>query len=317
MIENLAMVFSWQKCRRRPKAALRLDSELTRGVTINIYYFWPKCKSLLMDGMLMNDMNTMDIPPHFDETFLAWFRERTEAAWVTWRETTLEQYRARNGSGLDWQRGTRWLGGLSDDEIARVEQRWHVRFPPDYRLFLQRLYAVDKPMRGARFEGYAALPPHENSPLLPVESPAFPCWLLDDPLDIAYIKGRLDWLYQGFEFDLEHNALWPASWRTKPPTLTARKARMGKLLAAAPAMIPVHAHRYLLGDPCQAGNPVLSIYQSDIIVYGADLRSYLLKEFADLLGIDQSAAHALAEPDAEAYARVCAIPFWGEIIEEG
>jgi ATP-dependent Zn protease len=35
------------------------------------------------------------------------------------------------------------------------------------------------------------------------------------------------------------------------------------------------------------GNPVFSIYQSDIIEYGSDLRTYFLREFAQLLGIDE------------------------------
>ncbi|HLY29641.1 MAG TPA: SMI1/KNR4 family protein [Ktedonobacterales bacterium] len=252
-------------------------------------------------------MNSLhEAPERFDEAFLAWFRARTETAWANWRGTTLEEYRARGANGLGWQQGTRWLGDLTDDEITSAERRWHVRFPPDYRLFLRTLYAVDRPMRGALPKG------HE---LHPVERPAFPRWLSDEPLDVEYINDRFEWLYQGLEFDLAHNALWPASWGAKPPTLDAQKARLRELLAAAPKLIPVFGHRYLLGEPCQASNPVLSVYQSDIVVYGSDLRSYLLVEFSDLLGIDRSAAWAAGNPDPQASARIRAIPFWGELIE--
>lgn len=46
----------------------------------------------------------------------------------------------------------------------------------------------------------------------------------------------------------------------------------------APVLIPVHGHRYLPAEPCEGGNPVFSIYQWDIIVYGRDLESYFEAE---------------------------------------
>jgi hypothetical protein len=36
--------------------------------------------------------------------------------------------------GLGWQPGTRWRGGMTDAEVAQAEERYGVRFPPDYRL---------------------------------------------------------------------------------------------------------------------------------------------------------------------------------------
>jgi hypothetical protein len=51
----------------------------------------------------------------------------------------------------------------------------------------------------------------------------------------------------------------------------------------------------------RAGNPVLSIHQSDVIVYGGTLRGFLL---ADL-------RIAGAEPERDAPADV---PFWGALI---
>jgi hypothetical protein len=44
-------------------------------------------------------------------------------------------------------------------------------------------------------------------------------------------------------------------------------------------MIPVYSHRYLPAEPCEAGNPVFSIYQTDIIHYGYDLADYFAREF--------------------------------------
>jgi hypothetical protein len=85
------------------------------------------------------------------------------------------------------------------------------------------------------------------------------------------------------------------------------------LVAAAPGLIPVFGHRYLLARPCVVGNPVLSVYQSDIIVYGEDLRGYLLIEFGDLLGLDRE--RLAQERTAIERMEGCeAIPFWGELI---
>ena len=44
-------------------------------------------------------------------------------------------------------------------------------------------------------------------------------------------------------------------------------------------MIPVYAHRYLPAGRGTYGHPVLSIYQTDIIIYGTDLADYIDREF--------------------------------------
>jgi hypothetical protein len=92
-----------------------------------------------------------DVPQHFESAFLHWFQERTEQTWQNYQTRTLESFVAARVGGSDWQQGTRWLGGLDEQEIARIEQRYQVRFPPDYRLFLQLLHSVDRPMVGAGF----------------------------------------------------------------------------------------------------------------------------------------------------------------------
>ncbi len=47
----------------------------------------------------------------------------------------------------------------------------------------------------------------------------------------------------------------------------------------APALIPIYEHRGIPNEPADAGNPVFSIVQTDIIVYGNDLADYLQREF--------------------------------------
>jgi hypothetical protein len=207
--------------------------------------------------------------------------------------------------GSDWQQGTRWLGGLSEQEITTIEQRYHVRFPPDYRLFLQVLHSVDRPHMGARYV---------DSNMIPSTAPSFFHW----QNDIEAIQAAYEWLVEGLFFDVQENDLWPQSWGVKPTTAEAQEARVRELVNAAPKLIPVFGHRYLLAEPCEAGNPVLSIYQSDMIIYGVDLRHYLLVEFADLVGVGREDLQALQvisnqemQQRRETYQ---AIPFWGEFL---
>jgi hypothetical protein len=82
-----------------------------------------------------------------------------------------------------------------------------------------------------------------------------------------------------------------------------------ELVSQAPKLLPINGHRYLLVDPCRAGNPVLSVYQSDIIVYGGDLRDYFFLEYGYYLSSD-----AESRLRAETTARPETIPFWGEFL---
>lgn len=249
----------------------------------------------------------MDIPANLGEAFLDWFRARTEAAWAEYRPRAFEDYVARSVGGADWRRGTRWLNGLTEAESEKVERRWGLAFPPDYRLFLRRMHSVDRPMVGAGYTPYEEV--GKPSRLMRVESPSFHNWLADDDA----LRARMEWPLEGLLFDTEHSDLWPPSWSAKPAAAEAREARVRELVAAAPGLIPVFVHRYLLARPCVAGNPVLSVNQSDIIVYGADLRGYLLIEFGDLLGLDRErvCGERAAFERTDHYE---AIPFWGELI---
>jgi hypothetical protein len=51
------------------------------------------------------------------------------------------------------------------------------------------------------------------------------------------------------------------------------------LLAAAPKLIPIYHHRMMPDEPHLKGNPVFSVWQTDIIYYGFDLEDYLRHEF--------------------------------------
>ena len=68
--------------------------------------------------------------------------------------------------------------------------------------------------------------------------------------------------------------------------------------------IPVSGHRYLPAEPELGGNPVFSVYQTDIVHYGGDLRRYLSCDFGRL-------EHAEA-----IRGELRRIRFWTELVED-
>jgi hypothetical protein len=94
----------------------------------------------------------------------------------------------------------------------------------------------------------------------------------------APIRRALAWPLDGLLFDVENGCWWTA-WGERPVRPEERAEIVGALVASAPALIPILGHRYLPAEPTEAGNPVLSVYQSDIIYYGRDLGDYFSREF--------------------------------------
>jgi hypothetical protein len=256
--------------------------------------------------MTRNEDTTNAIPQQFNEAFLHWFRDQTEDTWRNYHTRTFEQFVASRVGGRDWQQGTRWLNGLSEQEIAAIEEQYHPCFPPDYRLFLKILHSVDRPLVGARYS--------DDRHMMPTTTPSFYNW----QTDTEAIEGAYEWLVEGLFFDVQHTTLWPQSWGAKPTEVEAQEARVRDLVKAAPRLVPVFGHRYLLAEPCEAGNPVLSIYQSDMIIYGIDLRHYFLTEFGELVGIGRedigSLQPASEQEMQERFEKYQTIPFWGEFL---
>ncbi len=216
---------------------------------------------------------TNTIPQQFNEAFLLWFRDRTEDTWRNYRTRTFEEFVASRVGGRDWQQGTRWLKGLDEQRIAAIEQQYQLCFPPDYRLFLNMLHSVDRPLVSAKYSN--------DRHMIPLTAPSFYNW----QTDTEAIRKACEWLVEGLFFDVQHNNLWPQSWGAKPTEIDVQEARVRALVHAAPRLLPIFGHRYLLAEPCEAGNPVLSIWQSDMIVYGVDLYHYFLTEFGKLIGV--------------------------------
>ncbi|MER5581127.1 hypothetical protein ABT090_05635 [Streptomyces asoensis] len=163
--------------------------------------------------------------------------------------------------------------GMSERELDHVEERWGFRFAPEHRTLL-----------GAG---------------LPTGGRNWPDWRDGEPEGLAK---RLAWPVDGVLFDVEHNSFWHPDWEPRPagPQDALELART--YLAKVPVMVPVYSHRYLLADPDRIGTPVLSMYQTDIIYYGADLVDYFHHEFG----------RPGPTPDDHRYAT---IPFWSYFLD--
>ncbi|MFB7264184.1 hypothetical protein ACFCXH_18825 [Streptomyces nojiriensis] len=140
--------------------------------------------------------------------------------------------------------------GLSERELDVVEARFGFTFSADHRVFL------------------AAGLPHGSR--------SWPDWRNGDPEDLAE---RLSQPVEGVLFDVEYNSFWHPAWSPRPAGTSDALQIARSELAAVPQLVPVYSHRYLPGTAGECGHPVLSVHQTDIIIYGNDLTDYIRNEF--------------------------------------
>jgi hypothetical protein len=243
-------------------------------------------------------------PPIALPEFLDWLKLKTEGAWANIAETTLAQFEARGVGGSSWKPGTKWRPGLTADEIDAIEEKWSLEFPPDYRLFLEKLNAPDRWMSGASYRG--------GSVLIAADRPSFYDWACDD----AAISEALAWPLDGLLFDVEQNDLWMQSWGDRPDLLPQRLAAVRSMVAAAPKLTPVVGHRYLVPANTEQGYAVLSVYQGDIITYGNDLRALLLSHLSSLINSELPQGQRMHDGGGISAEILAEIPFWGEFINQ-
>jgi hypothetical protein len=145
--------------------------------------------------------------------------------------------------------GVEFDSGLTDREVEVAETKFKFSFPPDLRAFLQ-----------------TALPTGER----------FPNWRSGDETEV---QERLSRPLDGCLFDVKHNGFWLPEWGLRPELLADAFKIATEMIAEAPKLIPIYSHRFIPEEPHEAGNPVFSVYQMDIIYYGFDLEDYLRHEF--------------------------------------
>lgn len=172
--------------------------------------------------------------------------------------------------------GVRFAAGMTADEFARVERRFGFRFPLDLREFLA-----------------AGLPVSDG-------------WVDWRGSDEATILAWLRWPLEGICSDIECNGFWLPEWGARPPGLPDAFAVARQAVAQAPMLIPILGRRYIPSPPADPGNPVFSVYQTDIIHYGANLMDYVQNEFS----------YAFGRPGYAIRGTPRCIPFWSRLVEE-
>jgi hypothetical protein len=142
------------------------------------------------------------------------------------------------------------MASYSQTELDDVQAKWNLRFPPDLVALLR-----------------------ERRPL--IDDPHCFDWVTADP---EHIRERLAWPFEGYWYSVEMNGFWWPEWGQRPESLSDQRNKLRGIFAEAPKLIPLLGHRYIPDDPHECGNPVFSVYGSDIIHYGADLPDWIKRE---------------------------------------
>ncbi|WLP94907.1 hypothetical protein [Psychrobacter sp. M13] len=144
--------------------------------------------------------------------------------------------------------------GLSDKEVEIAESTFSITFPPDLRLFLQTALPVSLGFVHWRY----AINSEEGK---------------------KEVESRFNWPLKGMLSDVKFSTFWLDEWGQKPTSYEDQKKIVQAALADQPKLIPLYSHRYIPDEPNLEGNPIFSVYQTDIIHYGYDLLDYFIKEF--------------------------------------
>jgi hypothetical protein len=147
------------------------------------------------------------------------------------------------------KKGFAFDAGMKEAELRAAESEFAFDFPPDLREFLS-----------------LALPAWEKCP----------DWR-NGQRDLLH--KALNWPLKGICFDIKMSGLWRKAWGKRPEALEDRFEIARRAVESAPRLIPIYSHRYIPTRPLLEGNPVFSVYQTDIICYGVNLPVYLLAEF--------------------------------------
>lgn len=182
------------------------------------------------------------------------------------RDKVVDAIAAMRGTGVQFSKP------LSGVELESAEARFQFHFPPELRTLLQLATPI-----GTRFPNWRDL--HSEA-----------------------LAQQMAWPIDGICFDVEHNDFWVSEWGHRPRVVSEAVALAKSVLLAAPPMVPIYGHRYLPSEPHAEGNPVLSMYQSDIIYYGSDLWDYIHIEF----GHTQRPSPGSSARD---------VPFWSTLVQ--
>lgn len=165
--------------------------------------------------------------------------------------------------------------GLTDAEFDSVHERFGFHFNPDHRSFLATVLPL-----GDRW----------------------PDWRNGDDVEL---QTWMESVAEGFIWDALHQnpPFWPSSWGILPSSPEGIATTVRRELRAWPRLIPIYAHRFTPASPSPSGSPVFSVWQTDIVYYGANLLEYLANEFP--LGQGRKTLSPIS----------VRVPFWSRFIE--
>ena len=202
-------------------------------------------------------------------------------------------------------RGVTIEPGLSEAELAELEEDYGICFPPDLAALLRH-----------------ALPTGGN----------FPDWRgRSSAGKHVSLEERLSWPLEHILDSVENYQFWLPSWGRRPEQPHQALARAKEIADSAPKLIPVHEHSYLPTEPSQTGNPVFSVVGIDVVRYGDDLAEYFWGEFRVPLPASKVVSiHSFTEfalslgrtvPLSVSKSKVVStprrIPFWDDMEDDG
>lgn len=142
--------------------------------------------------------------------------------------------------GFQIQKGTKWLPGLGDSDIKEYERIMGFTFPEVYKLFLKQMNGTDKST--INIYGECGEPYRYDA------------GFYSYPRDLEIVKAKIGWILDAFKI--------------APENIDQRQV---------PHIMPIFGHRFLVMDRCE-GNPVLSMYEDDVILYATSLPQLLVTE---------------------------------------
>jgi len=162
--------------------------------------------------------------------------------------------------------------GLTKREIVELEELYGIKFPPD----LIALYSIAVPILNG-----------------------FINWRDFSENNVIYIKEKICRPQEDIICEICNGEFWCDSWGDG----LTEKTSMLKNIKESPKLIPIYAHRYIPMKPFEENNPVFSVYHTDIIYYGENLKDYFQREF-------------FGKKDYIKYADIKKIEFWSDFVEE-
>lgn len=123
-------------------------------------------------------MNNQLQPPKSLNEFFPWLKEESEKSWENLEINKIIY-------GFQLQKGTKWLRGLTDEQIADYEKEVGFAFPEIYKMYLKCMNGTDKEtinVYGESGEPYK-----------------YGVGYYSYPRDIKIVKENIDWICEEFK----------------------------------------------------------------------------------------------------------------------